>query len=293
MSQLVGTASVNWGFDPLYTWARKPGLDQMLDEMARAGYAGTEISYNFPPAAKETKTALQRHGLRAAGTFHALDLRERSRHPDELAALEPVARRLSAVGGRDIILSDRPSAERIAIAGRVQNNGSDGLSATAWRAVADGLNAAAELLTGLNMRASFHPHVGTFVETRTEIDTLCALTDSALLKLCPDTGHLAYAGVEPEAIFADYESRIGYVHLKDVDPEKLADIRSRQVGFVQAVRTGLFVELGRGMVRFDSIVGSLRNARYDGWLIVEQDAPQHPFESAANNRRYLRDRFGL
>jgi sugar phosphate isomerase/epimerase len=49
---LVGTASVNWGFDPLYDWVTTPPFEHMLDEMASSGYAGTEISYHFPTDAQ-------------------------------------------------------------------------------------------------------------------------------------------------------------------------------------------------------------------------------------------------
>jgi inosose dehydratase len=143
------------------------------------------------------------------------------------------------------------------------------------------------------MRAVFHPHAGTYVETRAEIDRLCELTDPALLGLCPDTGHLAYAGANPESVFADYASRIGYVHLKDVDASKLDRVRSEHIDFVQAVRLGLFVELGTGMVSISNIVDALRSAGYSGWIIVEQDAPREPFKSAKNNRAYLREQFAL
>jgi hypothetical protein len=44
----IGTASVNWGFDPLYDWVVTPSFEQLLTEMADSGYEGTEISYHFP-----------------------------------------------------------------------------------------------------------------------------------------------------------------------------------------------------------------------------------------------------
>jgi inosose dehydratase len=135
--------------------------------------------------------------------------------------------------------------------------------------------------------------VGTYVETREEIDQLCGSTDPALVGLCPDTGHLAYAGMEPEDIFADYSSRIKYVHLKDVDAAKLEVVRTKRVDFVSAVRMGLFVELGTGLVPIDQIIEHLEAANYSGWLIVEQDAPPNPLESARHNRAYLHQAFGL
>jgi inosose dehydratase len=289
----VGTASVNWGFDPLYTWAVKPTFEQMLDEMAEAGYGGTEISYNFPSNPAALRPELERRQLRAAATFCALDLRDSEKHAAAVRGLEPVADRLQALGSDTVILSDAPTKERLAIAGRVMGDGSQGLNDGQWRAMGDGLNRIGEKLAARGMRGVFHPHVGTYVETRAEIDRLCTVTDPALVGLCPDTGHLAYAGVDAEELFRDYASRVGYVHLKDVDGDLLARVRSEKMDFVRAVEAGLFVELGKGIVALDRILASLHMVAYRGWLIVEQDAPRHPLGSATANRRYLREEFGL
>ena len=265
----------------------------MLDEMAEAGYAGTEISYHFPSDVAALRRDLERRGLRAAATFHAVDLRDRGSQPAAIEGVMPVADRLQALGSDVIILSDAPTPQRLAVAGRVAPDGSDGLDERAWRAIGDGLNRIGERVAARGMRAVFHPHVGTYVETRAEIDRLCSLTDPALVGLCPDTGHLAYAGVVPEDIFRDYAQRIGYVHLKDVDERKLARVRSERVDFVGAVRMGLFVELGAGMIGVRGIVDALGRAGYRGWLIVEQDAPADPLGAATRNRAYLRETFGL
>jgi inosose dehydratase len=289
----VGTASVNWGFDPLYTWVQRPPFERMLDEMAAAGYGGTEISYNFPADTEELRLSLAKRGLRAAATFHAVDLREASKHDSALRDVVPIADRLQALGSDTLILSDAPTPPRLAVAGRVSADGSDGLNAAQWRAMGDGLNRIGEFLLARGMRGVFHPHVGTFVETRAEIDRLCAMTDPLLLGLCPDTGHLAYAGVNSEDLFQDYAHRIGYVHLKDVDSDLLARVHSEKIGFVRAVELGLFVELGEGVVAFDRIIESLARVDYGGWLVVEQDAPRDPLGSAISNRRFLREEFGL
>ncbi len=289
----VGTASVNWGFDPLYTWVRKPPFSRMLDEMTQAGYSGTEISYNFPTDVSELRDELSRRSLRAAATFHALDLRDAGKHDEALRDIGPIADRLQALGSDVLILSDQPCAARLAVAGRVAADGSDGLDEREWQAMGHGLNRAGEELAVRGMHAVFHPHVGTYVETRAEIDRLCAKTDPALIGLCPDTGHLAYAGVSPEDIFRDYAARIGYVHLKDVDGEKLARVRDERIDFVRAVEMGLFVELGTGVVEIRRIIEALERASYCGWIIVEQDAPRDPLGAATRNRNYLRSEFGL
>ncbi len=202
-----------------------------------------------------------------------------------------VARRLRELGSDVLILSDYASRERLQVAGRV--TAADMLDEGSWRALADGLQHIAERLAEDGIRSVFHPHVGTYVETRDEIARLCELTDPDLIALCPDTGHLAYAGTDPNAFFKEYRDRIGYVHLKDIDAAILQSVREDHVGFIDAVRLGMFVELGNGMVAIPSIVEALRKADYSGWIIVEQDAPANPFQSAIANRRYLREKCDL
>ena len=289
----VGTASVNWGFDPLYHWTSPPSFEQMLAEMAESGYEGTEISYHFPTDVPALRADLDRHGLRAAATFHTVELLDPTRHDAEVARMLPVADRLQSLGCDTLILSDEATPQRLAVAGRVADDESDGLTDTQWRALAAGLDRMGTTLRERGMRAVFHPHVGTFVETRAEIDRLCALTDPDLLGLCPDTGHLAYAGADPEAVFVDYAPRIWYVHFKDVDAEALRQVRAERLDFAAAVQRGLFVPLGEGMVRMDRIFGALRTAGYDGWVIVEQDAPSDPLSAAKRSRAFLRERFGI
>ena len=289
----VGTASVNWGFDPLYHWTTPPPFEQMLDEMAASGYEGTEISYHFPMDIPRLRRDLEQRGLRAASTFHEVNLLDPARHDDELARVVPVAERLQALGCGVLILSDHTTPERLSVAGRVAPDGSDGLNDAQWQALATGLNRIGALLRERGMRAVYHPHVGTYVETRAEIDRLCALTDPNLLGLCPDTGHLAYAGADPEAVFVDYAPRVWYVHLKDVDAAKLEQVRAQRMDFPSAVQFGLFVPLGDGMVDMGRIFGALRGSHYDGWIIVEQDAPGEPLAAARHSRAYLRDTFGV
>ena len=289
----VGTASVNWGYDPLYDWTAPPSFEQLLTEMALTGYEGTEISYNFPTDVDSLRADLDRHGLRAAATFHEVRLLDRSRHADEVEAAMVVADRLQALGSEVLILSDHTTEHRLAVAGRVAADGSDGLSDDRYHALADGLNRIGERLRARNMRAVLHPHVGTFIETRAELDRIMQLTDPALLGLCPDTGHLAYAGADPEAVFVDYAPRVWYVHLKDIDAAKLAQVRAERLGFVAGVRLGLFVPIGDGMVNVQRIISALRGSQYDGWLIVEQDAPPAPLEAAQRSRQYLRATFDI
>ena len=137
----------------------------------------------------------------------------------------------------------------------------------------------------------FHPHCGSFVETGREVDALMERTDPALVGLCLDTGHLTYAGADPLSIFARYRGRVWHVHFKDCDPAVAAEAQRTRSDYFTAVRSGVFCELGRGIVDFPALVDSMHRSGYDGWIVVEQDvlpALGTPEESARRNREYLR-----
>ena len=61
--------------------------------------------------------------------------------------------------------------------------------------------------------------------------------------------------------------------------------------YFEAVKNGIFCELGQGDVDFKAILKELKNRNYEGWIVVEQDVLPgmgSPKESAKRNREYLR-----
>jgi inosose dehydratase len=137
------------------------------------------------------------------------------------------------------------------------------------------------------MRPVFHPHAGTCVETRAEIDRLLAGLDPSVIGYCPDTGHIAYAGDDPVAAIVDYADRIAHVHIKDVDLAALTRARENRVDFLEVVRLGVFTALGQGGADLGRALRTLRDVGYDGWLVVEQDAAARPLEDAIASRRFV------
>ncbi len=59
--------------------------------------------------------------------------------------------------------------------------------------------------------------MGSVIETRAEIDRLFELLDPNLIFMGPDTGHLAWGGVDV-APFAAHAGAIKTMHIKDIDP---------------------------------------------------------------------------
>ena len=69
--------------------------------------------------------------------------------------------------------------------------------------------------------------------------------------------------------------------------------QARQGGwdYFEALRHGVFCELGKGCVDFAGVIRWARRTRYEHFLLVEQDVLPGmgaPKESASRNREYLR-----
>ncbi len=286
---VVATAPVNWNNVDLDGWSPPRSFPALLDEMVAAGYEATEYGGNFPSDADVLGAELSLRGMRLCGAYQGLPLLDDGAMSARRSALEALLDLLAAVGCRDLIVAFALTPERKAIAGRVPGDGSAGLSEAQWRTAARNLGVLGEAARGRGLRAHFHNHVGSYVETPAEIDRLLDLLDPDSMDLCFDCGHHAFGGGDPVAFVARHARRIGYLHLKDVDPVVLDRARERRLGFLGALREFVFCELGEGMVDVPALTRTLIDNGYRGWIVVEQDTtPRHPTESARANREYLR-----
>jgi inosose dehydratase len=302
----VGNAPCSWGtleFED--DRVERIGYSQMLDELVETGYTGTELGdWGFmptEPAALHAELA-RRGDLVLLGAFVAVALKDPAAHTaGEERALQ-VARLLAAVaeaGASDrspfVVLADDNGSDpvRTQNAGRITRD--QALSDAQWDTFCAGAERIARSVrsqTGL--RTAFHHHCAGYVETPWEIERFLEMTDPASVGLVFDTGHYAF-GAGPDDCdvvpaldrFAD---RIWYVHFKDCDPQVAQRAASEGWDYFEAVRHGIFCELGQGCVDFPSVISWLRHQCYDGWLVVEQDVLPGmgtPKASARRNRQYL------
>ena len=299
MAIKTGTAPVSWGIFEVEGLSSQQPYNEVLDEMQRAGYSGTELGpYGyFPTEPERLMSELSARDLELVSAFVPIPLAEPKRHAAGLEEALRVAKLLSASGARLIVLADVMSGLRIAAAGRVDER-RDGMSDEQWKGATQILTRVATACRELGLDAVFHHHAGTFVETPREIERLCEAVDEQLLGLCLDTGHYFYGGGDPVEAVRKYGSRIRHLHLKDVQPPVLETVRREGVDFIEAVRRGVFCELGDGAVDFPKVIDGLTANGFTGWAIVEQDtdASQEgvdPFASAVRSRQYLRDTIGI
>ncbi len=289
----IGTAPVNWNNDDLPNWRPLVPLSDMLDAMSSAGYAGTEYGALFPRDPAELRTEIEPRGLSLSGSFQWFHFQHPNVFTLELAELDNVLQALSFLDCHNLIVASAMTAERIAIAGQVPDDGTAGLPDKGWSALTDGLAKIRDRAATYGVHVHFHNHVGSHVESPAEVNRLVRELPSEV-DLCFDTGHYAFGGGDSLQFVERHADKIGYMHLKDVDKSVLDEAQREHLGFLNALRRFIFCELGQGMVNIPDIVFGLRSSGYSGWIIVEQDTCEgDPTETARRNREYLNTACGI
>lgn len=292
MAIRVGNAPCSWGVD----YADEPGnlpWERCMDEVSAAGYDCIDlgpVGY-FPEDAAELRAALARRGLSlTAGhlfePFHDPRARETI-----LAQARRVCRVLSLQAVARLVVIDHITPERGRTAGR--SNAARRLEATEWKAMMALFTDVAKLAQDeFGCVACLHPHAACYVEFRDEIDRAMGDLDSRDVRLCIDTGHSAYAGVDPAKLLRDYAGRVAHLHFKDTDAGVRAKVVDDGVDFDAAVRRGVFCRLGSGMADFDDFAAAMAEVGYAGWASIEQDVDtsrgDDPLANAKASLAFLR-----
>ena len=291
----VANAPCSWGVIENIEGDRA-GYARVLDEMQRAGYAGTELGeWGFMPTDPEQlRLEMASRNLALLASWVSVCLQDAGRHHESAEAALRAAKLLAAAGGRDalIVLGNDPytDIERTGHAGRITRDLE--MTDTQWRTFARGAtHVATRVLEETGLRTVFHHHIGTWIETPDETRRLLEMTDPGLLGLCFDTGHWKFAGGDPVRGIQQYADRIWHVHFKDHNPRVAEQSRNDQWDGPTSIGRGVFCELGTGDIDFASVVRALDEIEYAGWIVVEQDVlpgTGTPMESARRNREYLR-----
>lgn len=132
--------------------------------------------------------------------------------------------------------------------------------------MADALDRVLEIANQRGLSASFHPHLGTMVQSP---DQLYQLMEKTSMDLCPDLAHIQAGGGDILEIVSTYQSRIHYVHLKDY-------------------LNGQFVPLGTGTVPVRAVIDFLLDSGFDGTMVVELDGYSGDFKTSVRaNKEFL------
>ncbi|MER5971424.1 sugar phosphate isomerase/epimerase [Streptomyces sp. NPDC002055] len=287
----VGSAPDSWGVwfpdDPQQVpWQR------FLDEVAQAGYSWIELGpYGYLPTdpARLTEEITRRALKVSAGTVFTALHRGPAVWDATWDHVAQVARLTQAMGARHLVVipafwRDDKTAEVLE---------SPVLTPEQWRDLAGGMER-----LGRRVREEFgleivvHPHADTHIDGEENVARFLDATDPDAVGLCLDTGHYAYCGGDSVKLIETYGERIGYLHLKQVDPEILADVVRDGVPFGPAVQRGVMCEPPGGVPELEPVLTAAQGLGIGLFAIVEQDMypcpPDRPFPIAERTRRFLR-----
>jgi inosose dehydratase len=289
----LGSCPDSWGVwfadDP-----RQPPWQRFLDELAGVGYEWLELGpYGYLPTdPARLSDELDRRGLTVAGgTMHGESGLHRSGDwPAIEARTRKVAELTAAVGGRHVVFVPVPGYRDDTTGAYLEPAELTGEEWTTMVRAADELGRIVAEDYGVALQ--FHPHADSHVETQEQTERVLADTDPRYVNLCLDTGHLAYRRADSVELIRRYPERIGYVHIKQMDPTVVERAEQEDLAFGQAVALGASCEPPKGLPDVPSVVAALSELDADVFVVVEQDMYPVDFDVpapvAARTRDYLR-----
>ena len=287
----VGSAPDSWGVwfpdDP-----RQVPWERFLDEVSEAGYEWIELGpYGYLPTdPARLRDEVARRNLKvSAGTVFTGMHRGPSVWAETWAHVSQVAALTQAMGARHLVVI--PSFWRDDKTAEILEPPE--LTAEQWAHLTKGMERLGhEVKETYGLDIVVHPHADTHIDTEDHVERFLDSTDTELVNLCLDTGHYAYCGGDSVKLIETYGERIGYLHLKQVDPDVLAEVISGEVAFGPAVQRGVMCEPPSGVPELGPVLEAAQGLGVELFAIVEQDMypcePDKPLPIAVRTRRFLR-----
>lgn len=286
---ILGSAPDSWGVwfpedDQQTPWQR------FLDELARAGYEWFELGpFGYVPTDPQVlRSEVDKRGLKVSGGTVFGALHRPHEWDDMLASCRQVAELTAAMGAHHLVFI--PPLYRDEKSGAYLEEPT--LTAEQWAGVGAAANELGKiLLQDYDVKLCLHPHADSHIQTQPEIERFLNETDSDLVSLCLDTGHVAYGGGDNVDLIRRFGERIGYVHIKQMDPAVLARVARENLSFGEAVKQGVCVEPPAGVPNPADVVDALSTLDAQLYVIVEQDlypcAADVPLPIAVRTRKFL------
>lgn len=271
----IGHTGITWGGE----------IEQAYKDTSELGYLGFEtfaqtiIQWNKKPCGYRSLVNRFLIPTVAAYCYHNWIDVQKAKEDIETAKREADALR-DLPGGETLVLQAGPRQE-------------GGLTSDQFHRLADALNNIGQYCLNIGLTTGLHPHTGTAIETREEIDTILNLVDPSLVGFAPDTGQIAKGGSDILEVMRTYRKQITHVHLKDWGGKYERGEDGREIDFTGYAN---YEPVGNGVLPMPDILEILFDDDFDGWVNVELDgtprAPRPPREAAAMSRRYLGELLG-
>ena len=268
---------------------------QIMSEIALAGFQGCSSSHVFPSDRATLKAELAMRGLRISEPWVSLYFTVNEMRDLTIEAFRRQVDYITEMGGDRIIVAEFGGSahlqqELVVMANRPR------FTDEQWADLASGLDEVGKIAAESGLQLCYHHHMGTGVQTRADVDRLMSMTDPTVVGLLLDTGHLTWAGDDPLELTRAYVDRIHHVHLKSVRRDVIARAIDERWSFYQGMINGTFTVPGDGDIDFRPILQTLADGGYTGWLVVEAEqdpAKANPLQHALIARAYLRDVIGF
>jgi len=265
----IGINPISWMNDDLPSLGGETPLETALSEGAQIGYAGFELGNKFPKEPDALRSVLGKYHLECVSGWYSGQLAHADRTvAQEIAAVAPHLRLLAENGATVMVYGEVANA----IQGQPQAlyKRPRFITQEQWQAYADKMTAFAAHTLAHGVRLSYHHHMGAYVESPADVDTLMALSGPEL-GLLFDSGHMTFGGGDAVAVLRKHIKRVSHVHCKDVRAGVMTLARNRNWTFLESVMNGVFSVPGDGCIDFAAILQMLYAHDYEGWLVVEAE----------------------
>jgi inosose dehydratase len=275
---VVGHTGITWG----YTIDR---VEQTIKDIAELGYHAYE-TFGFTIEEYEQKqpgqfaALLERYGIPMASCYCNTRFVEPAQARDDIEQVMRWAQLAKSFGAKAIVLqaagqrTPQPYAH--------------------YKAMAAAFSEIGRRVQDMGMIAAIHPHTGTLIETRAEIDAVLGALEPGAAFFAPDTGQIVKGGSDLLQVLRDYGSLVRHVHLKDyVGGPVRYDAQGKEIDTTGYAN---YVPIGYGAVDMPAVFRFFEEINYNDLVMVELDgtpnAPRPPREAAEMSKRYLRDTLG-
>jgi len=296
---LLGIEPTCWSNDDFPELGNDIPYQVILEQTRQTDFEGGTTGHNYPTHLPSLVHAMNSYGLKICSTWFGTTFSTGVDTDAAFDAFRAQVQFLKDVGAKDVVVAELAGAVNQVKTKAVLTD-RPVMNEAQWFLTCRLLDEAGAIARENGMALSYHPHVGTVIQTLDETYRLLESTQPENVGLCIDTGHLRYAGASQsdlEELTRKAVDRIRHVHVKNVRRSVLPLAVSNNFSFYQAILAGVFTVPGdpAGDLDFAPILRTLQSAGYDRWLVVEAEqnpATANPLEYAQIARNYLRSQLG-
>lgn len=290
----LAIAPIGWTNDDMPELGSENTFQQIVSEMALAGFTGSEVGSKYPRDPAVLKPMLDIRGIQICNarfsTFFANGQREKT--IDEFVNHMNF---LHAMGAKVIGCSEQSGSIQ-GLDKPILGDAKPCFSDEEWQRVAEGYNTlgrgGGEGDAGLSASPHGHRHSDHRGNRQIYVAGGRARLPAVRHRTCTVFRRRRSADAcDPQK----YLPRINHVHLKDVRPPVIDRVPRRPV-VPRRREKGTFTVPGDGVIDFRPVFKLLDDFGYKGWMVVEAEqdpALANPFEYAVKARKYIRETAGI